>query len=275
MPTESRVSKYLTARSIWVWLPPCVFLILAGVVLVTGLNKDLFFLINQTSQITGDMFWAFLTFLSDGLVVFVILFPLIYRKPRLIWTVLVAAVLLTLFGQAVKHISRIPRPPRVLSSESFHLIGPDWGYNSFPSGHASMIFSLAGVFSLTVKRNWLRLLLIGLASVIAAARIVVGVHWPVDVLAGAALGWFSIWIGLEISERTAWAWKGIGQKILGAVFLVLCVALFFADHTGYEDIMGFQRTIAVLSLVIGGHEYARVYGWKGLFVKAPPTSVND
>ncbi len=259
----------------WVWLPPCVFLILAGVVLVTGLNKDLFFLINQASQITGDMFWAFLTFLSDGLVVFVILFPLIYRKPRLIWTVLVAAVLLTLFGQAVKHISQIPRPPRVLPSESFHLIGPDWGYNSFPSGHASMIFSLAGVFSLTVKRNWLRLLFIGLASVIAAARIVVGVHWPVDVLAGAALGWFSIWIGLEISERTAWAWKGIGQKILGAVFLVLCVALFFADHTGYEDIMGFQRTIAVLSLVIGGHEYARVYGWKGLLFKAPPTSVND
>jgi membrane-associated phospholipid phosphatase len=267
MPTGFRDSESLTATSLWVWLPPCVLLVLAGAVLISGSNKALFFLINQASQITGDMFWAFLTCLSDGLVVFVILFPLIYRKPRLIWAVLFAAVLFTIFGQALKHISRIPRPPSVLSSESFHLIGPDWGYNSFPSGHASMIFSLAGVFSLTVKRNRLRLLFVGLASIIAAARMVVGVHWPIDVLAGAALGWISVWVGLEISKRTPWAWKGIGQKILGSVFLVLCVVLFFVDHTGYEHIMGFQRTIAVLSLVIGGHEYARIYGWKGLHLK--------
>ena len=138
-----------------------------------------------------------------------------------------------------------------------------------------MIFSLAGVFSLSVKRYWLRLLFIGLALLIAAARIVVGVHWPVDVLAGAALGWFSIWMGLEISERTPWIWKGIGQKVLGAVFLVLCIVLFFVDHTGYESIIGFQRIVAVLSLVIGGHEYARVYGWKGLFFKGTSVSVKD
>jgi membrane-associated phospholipid phosphatase len=275
MRDESLDSGSLTAGSVWKWLPACVFLVLAGGIFLTGLNKDLFFFINQASQITGDTFWAILTVLSDGLVVFVLVFPLIYRKPRLIWAVLVAAALLTVFGQAIKHVSRIPRPPQVLSSESFHLIGPDWGYNSFPSGHAAMIFSLAGVFALTVKRYWLRLLFIGLALVIAAARIVVGVHWPVDVLAGAALGWFSIWIGLEISERTAWAWRGIGQKILGVVFLFLCIALFFVDHTGYEYVMGFQRILAVLSLVIGGHEYARTYGWKGLFFKGSSASVKD
>lgn len=256
--------KAVSVHPIWVWLPPAFFLLLAGVVLLTHSNKELFLLINQASLFTGDKLWAVLTFFSDGLVSFVILLPFIYRKPRLIWAVFIAAVLFTLFGQAVKHIARVPRPPQVFSPDEFHLIGPDWGHNSFPSGHASMIFNLAGVFCLTVRKNWIRFCLISLAAIIALSRIVVGVHWPVDVLAGAALGWITVWIGLVISKKTSWAWTGVGQKVLGGVLLVGCALLFFVDYTGHDSIMLFQRMIALVFLVFGGHEYARVYGWKGL-----------
>jgi len=264
MSFEDPRKKAVTAHPVWVWLPPVFFLLLAGVVLLTGSNKELFLLINKVSRLTGDKLWAVLTFFSDGLVSFVILLPFIYRKPRLIWAVFIAAVLFTIFGQAIKHLARIPRPPQVFSPDKFHLIGPDWGHNSFPSGHASMVFNLAGVFSLTVRKNWIRFCLIGLASIIAVSRIVVGVHWPVDILAGAAIGWVTVWIGLEASQKTSWAWKGIGRKILGGVLVISCLLLFFVDYTGHENIMFFQRVIALVFLVLGGHEYARVYGWKGL-----------
>ncbi|MBD3413510.1 MAG: phosphatase PAP2 family protein [Candidatus Aminicenantes bacterium] len=255
---------FINASCIWIWLPLVLMFGLAGVILLTRSNKEIFLLVNQVSQITGDRLWAVLTFFSDGLVSFVILLPFIHQKPHLVWSVLVAAVLFTLFGQGIKHITQVLRPPQIFSPDSFHLIGPDWGHNSFPSGHASMVFNLAGVFSLTVKKNWIRFLLIGLASVIAVSRIVVGVHWPVDILVGAAIGWITVWIGLKVSAKTTWGWNRSGRKILGAVLLVGCVLLFFVDYTGHENIMGFQRLIAVVFLLAGGHEYLKTFGWKGV-----------
>jgi undecaprenyl-diphosphatase len=63
--------------------------------------------------------------------------------------------------------------------------------SSFPSGHATVGFACATVLSLAVPR--LRLPLFVLAALIACSRVYVGVHYPLDVLVGAALG---ILIGL-------------------------------------------------------------------------------
>jgi len=55
--------------------------------------------------------------------------------------------------------------------------------NSFPSGHATAFFALAFVlFYENRKRGWW---FIGFALVNALARVVVGVHYPSDILAGA------------------------------------------------------------------------------------------
>jgi len=275
MGFETDSEKAIKVNPVWIWLPPALFVFLAGVIFLTSSNTEIFLYINQISSLTGDKLWAVLTFFSDGLVSFVILLPFIFRKPRLIWAVFVAAVLFTVLGQGIKHITQIPRPPQVLASDRFHLIGPDWGHNSFPSGHASMIFNLAGVFSLTVLKNWIRFLLIGVALIIAVSRVVVGVHWPIDILAGAAMGWITVWIGLVVSKKTAWAWKGIGQKIMGAVLIFGCVLLFFVDYTGHQNIMFFQRIIALIFLIMGGHEYARVYSWKGLFQTVRSSGTRD
>jgi undecaprenyl-diphosphatase len=58
--------------------------------------------------------------------------------------------------------------------------------DSFPSGHAAMSFACAALLA------WLtplpKLSLFALAALIAFARVYDGVHYPLDVLAGAALG---------------------------------------------------------------------------------------
>ena len=58
--------------------------------------------------------------------------------------------------------------------------------HSFPSGHATVAFACATTLALAVPR--LRIPLYVLAALIAFSRVYVGVHYPLDVLAGAVLG---------------------------------------------------------------------------------------
>lgn len=57
---------------------------------------------------------------------------------------------------------------------------------SFPSGHATVAFACATALALAVPR--LALPLYALAALVAWSRVYVGVHYPLDVLAGAVLG---------------------------------------------------------------------------------------
>ncbi|HEY2938439.1 MAG TPA: phosphatase PAP2 family protein [Gaiellaceae bacterium] len=57
---------------------------------------------------------------------------------------------------------------------------------AFPSGHAATAFACATVTAWAAPR--LRIPAFVLAAGIAWSRVYVGVHWPLDVLGGAALG---------------------------------------------------------------------------------------
>jgi membrane-associated phospholipid phosphatase len=57
---------------------------------------------------------------------------------------------------------------------------------SFPSSHAANSFAIATLISLSYRRRiWLYLTI---AAIVAYSRIAVGVHYPFDALAGAAVG---------------------------------------------------------------------------------------
>ncbi|MBU4204735.1 phosphatase PAP2 family protein [Patescibacteria group bacterium] len=63
---------------------------------------------------------------------------------------------------------------------------------SFPSGHASFTFGLAMVVYLYNKK--VGVLFFAGAFLVSTSRIFVGVHWPLDILAGAVVGIFSGWL---------------------------------------------------------------------------------
>jgi membrane-associated phospholipid phosphatase len=61
--------------------------------------------------------------------------------------------------------------------------------NSFPSDHTAVAFAVAVAVLMFHRR--LGLLLVGVATAVGIDRILVGVHYPVDVLTGALVGTFA------------------------------------------------------------------------------------
>ena len=59
--------------------------------------------------------------------------------------------------------------------------------HSFPSGHAARSMMLA-VMALGLGPPWFGLLLLAWAPLVSLARVMLGVHYPSDVIAGMALG---------------------------------------------------------------------------------------
>jgi undecaprenyl-diphosphatase len=68
------------------------------------------------------------------------------------------------------------------------------GDRSFPSGHAANAFMVATLLAEWLRRK--RCYLYGMAVLVALSRIYLGVHYPVDVLAGGCLGFSITWLML-------------------------------------------------------------------------------
>ena len=144
----------------------------------------------------------FLTVFTElGSLYFIIIFSLILwvgGHPRLGAGILLAMLVTILIGYSMKTLIDRPRPYEVLSGvEALSSAVSE----SFPSGHTLGAFTVTGVFIMRCKR-WAPVVLV-FAVAIGVSRIMLGLHFPFDVLMGAVLG-LNIGIlvgGLDIDRR--------------------------------------------------------------------------
>jgi membrane-associated phospholipid phosphatase len=231
-----------------VWVVPALSLLGAVVLVVTGGNEPVFLLINRLGPATYDVLWASLTILGDTVVALSLGLLLARRRPDLLWAVVPAALLASVWVQVYKPILDVMRPPAVLGNDSIHVIGPAYHYHSFPSGHATTAFALAGLCVLGFRLGPWSLAPLALAVLVAVSRTVVGVHWPLDLVAGACGGWLAAVLGLKLGARASFGLRPAAQWIIALAFAGCAVALLAGYDTGYPQAIWFQRAIAIFCL---------------------------
>lgn len=148
-----------------------------------------------------DGVWKTITHLGDG-GIFWIALALILLIPKRTRRAGVSALFAMGIGAlitnvAVKNIVARIRPYDTVT-KLILLIERQHSF-SFPSGHTCASFAAACALYRTLPRKW-GIACIVLAVLIAFSRLYVGVHYPSDVLGGAAVGIFAGWAGWKLQE---------------------------------------------------------------------------
>jgi membrane-associated phospholipid phosphatase len=232
-------------------MPVFLLMVMSAFLGLSESNQSSFLYLNHLANHLPNTFWAHVTVLGDTLVALVLGLIFFWNKPGLLRAVLLAALIATLFSHTLKPFLDVARPPGILHLDSFHTIGSVWSAHSYPSGHTVTIATLLGlaVFYFKQQGHWLALALIA-ALFIGMSRVAVGVHWPADVLAGVAIGWFSAWAGIALNDRLSKPstshipWYLI---ILNALFVLL---LLWEGVDDYPQTRLFVGLVAIVGLII-------------------------
>lgn len=171
------------------------------------IDRQLFRWINR--DLSNPVLDALMPYWRNGyfwapLYIFLVTFILM-NIPRRGWIVLVVGALMVFLSDKInsnilKPLVNRARPcTDVILAPDLHLLIPCGGPFSFPSTHATNHFALAVFLSMALQHRirWIWPVALLWALSVGFAQIYVGVHYPLDVLAGAALGsLLGFWFGL-------------------------------------------------------------------------------
>ncbi len=154
-----------------------------------GLDVQIFTAINSANSPMLDFFFSNISHLGSIFLWGFFLAVLFFRKDKNFFFELAAAIIISAGISGFLKLAFV-RPRPFDSLQNVHLLDakPD---PSFPSNHASNAFAGAGILSKYYKKFILGFYI--LAFLVAISRIYVGAHYPSDVIAGAALGYFASW----------------------------------------------------------------------------------
>lgn len=226
--TESRLHFKRT-----VWLASAV-LILTGVWLAQSPANTSIMLGIHTLDMGPDAFWSFATQFGDAGAAFLLLLVLSRFSPASASLVLKCLLLGSILSRVLKDVLASPRPLGVLDPSLLSLIGdPPSGPNSMPSGHAmtaaALVCLMLWMHPKVSNKPYVWIPLLAWGAVVALSRVVVGAHWPADILVGFGLGLAVTWLAWEWEQRHSWAAKVNsvpGQYLLILLEMGLVIALF-------------------------------------------------
>jgi membrane-associated phospholipid phosphatase len=193
-------------------------------------KEGFYFLNSQLSQFPNAMYN--LTQFGDALIFLSLLSVFIFYAPEL-WKALIPASLLSMIiSTTLKNLFTVPRPAAALDTQTFFIIGELLsGHSSLPSGHSITIFTTLTIllFAFMPQKLILRFLwvffFIAMGIILAITRVGVGAHFPLDVIIGGILGYFSALAGIFISRKYA-VWTWLENNRFSPVLLLMLLVCF-------------------------------------------------
>lgn len=232
-----------------------VFLLIFAAVLylLNGYHAG-FHTINQSTAVMSSSLLSVLTFCGDSAVPLVVVLLFARQRPSVLGIVLIASLFGLMLSHGLKHYFDAMRPPAVLDSSEFQLIGQAFRQHSFPSGHSFSIFIFVTVMWCYIQERPWRVGLVLFGILVALSRVLVGAHWPIDVLVGSALGIASAQLGIYVALHRAWT-KRVTTHV-GVLLLLLYTALLLLQHDGgYPLARWFALCLASAAIIKVGADY--------------------
>ena len=163
---------------------------------VGDLERSIFHAINGLPNALKPAFWAFQLFGALAIVALVAVAALLLRRTRLAFAVAAAIPLkLAMEWWVVKALVERERPAFTVADAIIRETNS--APLGFPSGHSVFAFTLAGLLAPYFGRRGV-MVIYALATLNGIARIYLGAHNPLDIVAGAALG-VAIAAGLNLT----------------------------------------------------------------------------
>ena len=160
------------------------------------LDKKAFLYLNGIHSPAWDEVMLWVSRTASWIPLYIILLIIIiYRERplRFIFTILFVAITVLLCDQISVFIKNLVERPRPTHSSDIadlvHVVNNyRGGMYGFVSSHAANVFGVATFLSSQFKHFRWSLLLFAWAALVAYSRIYLGVHYPLDIVCGAALG---------------------------------------------------------------------------------------
>jgi len=247
-------------RGPWGWAVPLLAAVLMAWVGLSTSNQTVFLAINHWGTHFGPVIWPLITTFGDSLAVFSLALLLVGRYPKLLWSLMLTALMAGLIAHGLKEWLLVMRPPYVLPPDSFTLIGTRYIAVSFPSGHTTAYFALAGVLCMHPQlssRYRFALLLFGV--LVGVSRIAVGIHWPLDVLGGALIGYTSAVIMSQVAVRLPWGESDEAQRLFSAPLVITALLLVFTHDSGYTAARPLEIVVGVIALLLAAPKLWQLY----------------
>jgi len=155
-----------------------------------------------------------------------------------------------LVGQYLKFVFHRPRPADVSPSRVepvFHEIG-----FGMPSGHTILGTVVAGYVWYSRPTAWVRISAVAFAVVMGISRMVHGLHFPQDVVAGFLIGLVFIVIFWWVDTRHAMAWEKLPPGPAMVLFAAIAVAAFLLTLVTTHDLEDRKATLSIVGALLGG-----------------------
>ncbi|MEK7575097.1 MAG: phosphatase PAP2 family protein [Patescibacteria group bacterium] len=157
-----------------------------------NLNVQTFFALNQFVGLSGlfdRLIIFFASYMAYILIVILVIGIIISNRPRSEKIkIAIASVLSGIIGrgilvEVIANFYQLPRP--FLTFPDAHRLLLETSY-SFPSRHATIFFGLSAVIYSYNKK--IGIMFFVLSGIMGIARVMAGVHYPIDILCGALIG---------------------------------------------------------------------------------------
>lgn len=195
-----------------------------------------------------DRIFGFITNLHHE-TVYILILPLIYwlydkRFGRYMFSVFVIGFW---SNGVLKEVFRTPRPD---PSQVRVILAETGGGYAFPSGHSQTPLVFWGAIAHHLQRRWFTWFVVVLVFLIGFSRLYIGVHWPLDVIGGWAIGLVVLY--LLVRSRAFWTGErqGLALRVLLS-FLLPGAALGILALFGPVDAIAWVIVGAYGGLLLG------------------------